>query len=202
MTAWTDHIREFAKTHNMTYMCALSDPNCKATYQAKNPQKLTKKQKKEVAGMEAEEKHSKEVEKKHKEETETMQMSAAHSAAAPSAAPPAPVPKKKAGRPKKYASPEEAKKAKKIKTVESNRRKRQEKKEKKTEGQGLEKKIIKHFKKDNKELKELEKAFVEHKKVEHQVDSGKGLVVTPLPESSHLYPLSHDTLLKMLKHLL
>jgi len=32
---WVEHIKEFAKLHNMSYGCALSDPDCKASY--KNP---------------------------------------------------------------------------------------------------------------------------------------------------------------------
>ena len=35
MTAWTDHIREYAKKHGLTYACALSQPDCAATYKAK-----------------------------------------------------------------------------------------------------------------------------------------------------------------------
>lgn len=55
MTLWTDHIREFAKTHNISYACAMTEPNCKASYQAKRPQKLNKKEKKENESMGAEE---------------------------------------------------------------------------------------------------------------------------------------------------
>jgi len=55
MTAWTDHIREFAKTHNISYACAMTEPNCRASYQATRPQKLTKKEKKESESMGAEE---------------------------------------------------------------------------------------------------------------------------------------------------
>jgi hypothetical protein len=82
----------------MTYSCALSDPECKAEYHAKRPPKLNKKEKKEVAGMEAEDKNVLSI----------------------------PV-KKTRGRPKKYTTEEERKKAKTVKTVESNKRKRQEK---------------------------------------------------------------------------
>ena len=35
MTAWTDHIREYAKKHGLTYACALSQPDCAATYKGK-----------------------------------------------------------------------------------------------------------------------------------------------------------------------
>jgi hypothetical protein len=42
MTAWTDHIKKFAKEHNMTYGCALSDPACSASY-TKEPKKKSAK---------------------------------------------------------------------------------------------------------------------------------------------------------------
>lgn len=35
MTAWTDHVKEFARQHNTTYGCALSMPDCSASYRAK-----------------------------------------------------------------------------------------------------------------------------------------------------------------------
>ena len=34
MSAWVQHIRDFAKSKGITYACALSDPNCSITYQA------------------------------------------------------------------------------------------------------------------------------------------------------------------------
>jgi len=99
VSAWVEHIRDFARRKSMTYGCALSDPDCRAEYHAKRPPKLNKKEKKEVAGMEAEDINILSI----------------------------PV-KKTRGRPKKYSTDEERKKAKTIKTVESNKRKRQEKK--------------------------------------------------------------------------
>jgi len=39
--AWTTHVREFAKKNNMTYMCALSTPECSASY--KKPEKTKRK---------------------------------------------------------------------------------------------------------------------------------------------------------------
>ena len=99
VSAWVEHIKNFARRKNMTYGCALSDPDCKAEYHAKRPPKLNKKEKKEVAGMEAEDINILSI----------------------------PV-KKTRGRPKKYSTDEERKKAKTVKTVESNKRKRQEKK--------------------------------------------------------------------------
>ena len=99
VSAWVEHIRDFARRKSMTYGCALSDPECRAEYHAKRPPKLNKKEKKEVAGMEAEDINILSI----------------------------PV-KKTRGRPKKYSTDEERKKAKTLKTVESNKRKRQEKK--------------------------------------------------------------------------
>lgn len=32
MSAWTDHVKSWAKTHGKTYACALSDPACKRAY--------------------------------------------------------------------------------------------------------------------------------------------------------------------------
>jgi hypothetical protein len=165
MTAWTEHVREYAKTHNLSYGCAMTEPNCKASYKAKKPQKLNKKETKENESMGAEEptgevnrtlhkkaEHKKkvvglkakmtkkQVEKELLEKTKSisenkqMGMEDRDVPAPPSRTPvasPAPASdpaKKKAGRPKKYASAEEAKEAKKVKTIESNKRKAQEKK--------------------------------------------------------------------------
>ena len=33
--AWVEHIRQYAKEHNLTYPNAMRDPNCKATYKSK-----------------------------------------------------------------------------------------------------------------------------------------------------------------------
>jgi len=52
---WIEHIKDFASRNNLSYGCALSDPRCKEEYHKNKPQKLTSKEKKEVAGMEAEE---------------------------------------------------------------------------------------------------------------------------------------------------
>lgn len=105
MTAWTEHIKDFAKRKGITYGCALSDADCKAEYHAKRPPKLNKKEKKEVSGMEAEDIN---VAKK-----DNIQMVISE--------------KKMRGRPKKYETDEERKKAKTTKTIESNKRKRAEK---------------------------------------------------------------------------
>jgi hypothetical protein len=53
-TAWTDHIRDFAKRKGLSYGCALSDPECSTEYHAKRPPKLNKKEQKEAENMGAE----------------------------------------------------------------------------------------------------------------------------------------------------
>jgi len=35
MNAWIEHVKEFAKKHNMSYVKAVADPKCKAEYYAK-----------------------------------------------------------------------------------------------------------------------------------------------------------------------
>jgi len=47
---WVQHIKKFANEHNLSYGCALSDPQCKATYISSKPLTRAKEQK----GMEAE----------------------------------------------------------------------------------------------------------------------------------------------------
>ena len=113
MTAWTEHIKDFAKRKGITYGCALSDADCKAEYHAKRPPKLNKKEKKEVSGMEAQDTNV--------AQKDNIQMVISEV-------------KKGRGRPKKYETDEERKKAKSAKTIESNKRKRAEKKAK---GEGI-----------------------------------------------------------------
>ena len=45
MTNWTDFVKSFAKKKNLSYGCALSDPDCSAGYRAKygNPKKVSQK---------------------------------------------------------------------------------------------------------------------------------------------------------------
>lgn len=44
MTRWTDFIRQWASDHNITYGCALSQPEMKDAYWEKYPKKMTKKE--------------------------------------------------------------------------------------------------------------------------------------------------------------
>ena len=157
MTAWTDFVRDFAKRNNLTYGCALSDPNCSAEYKAKKPTKgaKTKKEKNENESMGAEDTlaEQKAKRKAHKDRTTSLKAKvnkkqvekqlvesvgmlgedkdapAPPSRAVSQSDPTTTAPaKKKAGRPKKYATAEEAKEAKKVKTIESNNRRREAKK--------------------------------------------------------------------------
>ena len=262
--AWTEHVREFAKTHNVSYMCALSMPDCKASYHNKRPQRLTKKQKKEVESMGAEEQtgianrelHAKEAEHKRrskvlkkkqkaKEAKETEQMGIEdqiahhfredekqmkdlskafeeHKQAEEQIDAGA---KKKAGRPKKYATAEEAKEAKKKKTVESNRRRRAEKKQ---TGKGVPlppTPTVGKTAKPTPHLTEVPIAVpppppvevvpppppaprttLRRRMVNGEVVLGTGLIAGYSAEAdnglSHIYPLSHTNVLKMLKHLI
>ena len=41
-SAWIEHIKEFAKQKNLSYGCALSDPECSRTYRLKYPPKTKK----------------------------------------------------------------------------------------------------------------------------------------------------------------
>jgi len=54
MTIWTDFVKSFAKEHNITYGCALSDPDCSAGYKAKYGVKKPLGKKKEIKSMMAE----------------------------------------------------------------------------------------------------------------------------------------------------
>jgi hypothetical protein len=63
--SWTDHVRAFATKNNLSYMCAMSDPQCSATYKGAKPKRavkavrskpLTKKEKRENITMAMEDK--------------------------------------------------------------------------------------------------------------------------------------------------
>jgi hypothetical protein len=153
--AWVEHIKRFAREKGMTYGCALSDPECKATYK-KPPRPLTQKKERESMGAEdasakaivAEEKAKKsahkartttmkaKVNKKQVEKqlVETMGMKGEDrdTPAPPSREPaqsnPEPPAKKKGGRPKKYSTAEEAREAKRLMTKESDKRRKEAKK--------------------------------------------------------------------------
>ena len=148
--AWTDHIRDFAKRNNMTYMCALSNPECKAEYKSKKPQKAPKKGKaaeKEQMGMEdidapidkkkqikfkksvlakkvEKEMEKKEAEKMGKEDVNMAEVKPEKQV-------------KKRGRPKKYFTKEDFNKAKHDNTVAAYKRRQEAKRQAKKEAKEL-----------------------------------------------------------------
>lgn len=188
--AWVEHIKRFARDKGMTYGCALSDPECKATYK-KPPRPLTQKKERESMGAEdasakaivAEEKAKKsahkarttsmkaKVNKKQVEKqlVETMGMKGEDrdTPAPPSREPaqsnPEPPAKKKGGRPKKYSTAEEAREAKRLMTKESDKRRKEAKKAIATATAPI-------TPAEAKELRELKKELLDKKKTE-----GKGL---------------------------
>jgi len=184
--AWVEHIKRFAREKGMTYGCALSDPECKATYK-KPPKPLTQKKERESMGVEdasakaivAEEKAKKsahkartttmkaKVNKKQVEKqlVETMGMKGEDKDAlgTPSQSVPEPA-KKKGGRPKKYATAEEAREAKRLMTKESDKRRKEAKK-------ATAKATAPITPAEAKELRELKKELLDKKKA----TEGKGL---------------------------
>ena len=59
MTKWTDHVKAYAKAHNLSYGCAMTETGCKESYRNKYPKPVSKKQNKvkqgvEILGMSAE----------------------------------------------------------------------------------------------------------------------------------------------------
>ncbi len=40
--AWVEHIKKYAKDNNLSYVCALSTPECKNTYVKSTPKQKTK----------------------------------------------------------------------------------------------------------------------------------------------------------------
>jgi len=159
MTAWTEHIKAFAKEHNISYGCALSNPDCSASYRNKRPQKLNKKETKEVENMGLEEPtgiinrtnskksatHKKRViNMKSKldnmrEANENQEMSNNDIPAPPSRVPVATAVavRRKVGRPKKYNTAEEARKMKIVQSIASNKRRANAKKQSSMSGGAL-----------------------------------------------------------------
>ena len=165
MSVWTDFVKAFAKKHNVSYGCALSMPECSKEYREHRPQKLNKKEKREVAGMEAEEntgatnkvlrkkaEHKKrivalksklnknlaqtELIEKYKPYAETKAMRGEDKDAPNITFHIEELPtKKKRGRKQKYATKEEALKAKQEQTKASNKKRYAEKKQKKGTGE-------------------------------------------------------------------
>lgn len=99
MSAWVTHIKEFAREKGISYGCALSDPNCSITYQAKK-----------LAAMRPV------TEQRPRANTLLTEETIKERAR-----------KTKKGRTPKYATEEERKKAKRDQTLASNKRKNAEK---------------------------------------------------------------------------
>ena len=119
---WTNFVREWADKHSISYGCALSKPEMREAYKAKygNRKRLTQTKEKELMGQEDKDAPEKPkppkkrpnvrliIEEESEEEEEQ--------------------PKKK-GRPKKYATAEEARQAKIKNTIEARKRKKSGQKE-------------------------------------------------------------------------
>jgi hypothetical protein len=216
---WIEHVKDFAKSKGMTYRDALKSADCKSAYKSGS------------GGAVAEAPEAK----------ENISMEIKEIA--------------KRGRPKKYATPEEAKKAKSMKTMESNKRKKaekggalptgvfkkiggkpnpmsdpefakkymEEKAKKEAEGKGLMEAIAKNnefrekvievlpppMKKMVKEARATKKYLDDNKAritAEWKANgaTGGGLIAGYSGEGAngltHIYPISHDHILQMLKH--
>jgi hypothetical protein len=113
-SAWTDHIKEFAKQHGVNFAEAMKMPECKSSYHSKKingkGMGVLEKQSIEIPESEVLTKKTKGRPKKEKSE-EHIKMVIKE--------------KKPRGRPKKYATAEEAKQVKTKKTIESNKRRKQ-----------------------------------------------------------------------------
>lgn len=107
---WTDFVKEYAKAHNVSYMCASTNPEVKAEWKNKKSAEKTPKSAKKAKAPTLS--HEQVVEKALAKAKETV--------------PKETVPKepKVKGRPKKYATPEEAHRAKLEKTKISVQKKR------------------------------------------------------------------------------
>jgi len=163
MSKWTDFVKAFATKNGMSYGCALSTVECKTEYAKANPKpekvpkvKVPKEKKKTKKELQAE--LGKLLSKPHFAPAgEGITMSVEEL-------------KSKRGRPKKYATPEEAKVAKTIASVASNKRQKAIKQTVTGEG-------------------------VSAKNLSHGV-TGEGLIVTP--QGDKIYPLTIGQVVKLL----
>jgi hypothetical protein len=147
---WTDFVKSFATKNKLSYMCALSTPECKIEYREKhgNPKKLSQKKEREMMGQEEaltkskikkqkekvvslsnkvdKVRAEKEIEKMGKEDvnvaTPTQPVKKRGRPKKVKLIEPAVIEKKSRGRPKKYATAEEANKMKGVKTMEALKR--------------------------------------------------------------------------------
>jgi len=142
---WTDFVKEYAQAHNVSYMCASTNPEVKAEWKNKKAAEKTPKAAKAPKAPKLT--HEQVVEKALAKAKETV----------PS------VPKVK-GRPKKYATPEEAHRAKLEKTKISVQKKRAAQPKKRGQAKPLDEVEIKaYLAKSKEDLDQLEtqiKAFL------------------------------------------
>jgi len=147
---WTDFVRSYARHHNISYMCALSTPECSASYKAgKQGEPKTRKEKKANAMMSAEDRpapdrkeslgdifesatpisgeNTPSIRKKLKNRGREHAQMTAEDRDAPEApkSPPKAKARKTAGRPRKYATVEEARLANIKQTAERKKAKTQ-----------------------------------------------------------------------------
>jgi len=141
---WTDFVRQYADTNKLSYMCALSTPDCKEKYKSKygSSKKVSQKKEKETMGKNDPREIKKKTHRKRvdtlkkklevvKETAENKMMGdedvlSSLAKVVPSGKAVVPAVSKR-GRPKKYASTEEARQAKIKNTVEASKRRQQTK---------------------------------------------------------------------------
>lgn len=116
---WTNFVREWADKHSISYGCALSKPEMREAYKAKygNRKRLTQTKEKELMGQE--DKDAPEKPKPPKKRPNVRLIIEEEEEEQP----------KKKGRPKKYATAEEARQAKIKNTIEARKRKKSGQKE-------------------------------------------------------------------------
>jgi len=172
MTAWTDHIKAFAKSKGISYKDALKNPESSATYKASKGGEI------KTAVI---------VPKPQQNIEMVIEELPA---------------KKGRGRPKKYTTDDEAKKAKTAKTMESNKRKKAEIINNIKENPPIVPKVPKKLTDDEvaklkSPIKEVPKLKSPIKKTK-----GEGLNVGYSTENAnglaHIYPISHEAVLQML----
>ena len=196
-SAWIEHIKAFAKSNGMAYKDALKDPKCKSSYQEGKVKGKGVENQNGYAGV------PQEVTLKPKEEKgttkENIQMVVQEKVEE----------KKRRGRPPKYSTDDERKKAKSAKTMESNKRKKSLKQSPEKEGSESDSdagaftdlEIPKEGKGLPNPLKKIKKQ-TQNSIVKDLV--GKGIISAGYKTENanglgHIYPISHELVLEMIK---
>jgi hypothetical protein len=203
---WTDWVKEFASKNNLSYGCALSTPECKTEYRAKygSRKKLTKKQEKEMMGAEEitgkinkQKRHKekvvemkaklnkniakKEIIEKGRQSAERNEMGAEDINRAKKPNINFTIeeiePVKKRGRPRKYATAEEARQMKIKKTIEASKRRQAKKREEKAT-----KKKPKFIIESDSDDEQTGKGFNPLPDFKDQVASAEGGMINPLSD--------------------